>query len=371
MPPLSTHRRARRRSRAGRLVLLGCAAVVLALVIGGVTQVGRQSDPFYTSVNRSFATQAAAVVQQSNATGASLRHLLATMQNQDRRTLQANLDTLTTQADQESAAADALNSSASPGDVQGQFATVISQRAQAVRNFRSAIDGLLGMHPLPIAGARNFSATATATATATPALLPTAQVTGRIAAAGKALVTADSDYRSLRRSLVHMAGHARLPSSRWVTVAEANAWQPGPVATQVQVVQASHSLQATHRLVLRVVKATPPALPPANGVATPALSVLSPTTKVVLQVVISDLGSVDEPHASVQFTLTPQPSGAAVTVTRSAPVAAAGSVSLAPASFKVKPGMSYQLTVAIVLPAGQTDASGSSLSETLQIAPGT
>src|SRR5580692_5024484 len=139
MSPLSTHRRARSQSRAGRLVLLGCAAVVLALVIGGVTQVGRQSGPFYTSVNRSFSTQAASVVDQSNATGTSLRRLMAGMQTQDRRTLQANLDILTTRADQEAAAADALTSPSSPGDVQGQFGLVFSQRARAVGDFRTAV----------------------------------------------------------------------------------------------------------------------------------------------------------------------------------------------------------------------------------------
>jgi hypothetical protein len=365
MSPLSTHRRARRQSRARRLVFLGCAVVVLALVIGGVTQVGRQSGPFYTSVNRSFSTQAAAIVQQSNATGTSLRHLMATMQNQAPQTLQANLDTLTTQADQQAADAEALTSPASPGDVQGQFVAVFSQRARAVQNFRSAVDGLLGLHPLPTAGTADSSATAVAT----PAKLATTQVTNRIAAAGTVLVAADRDYRVLRRSLARMAGHARLPSSRWVT--DATTWQAGSVAAQLQVVQASPSLQAVPRLVLRVVNVTPPALPPASGVTTPALSVISPTTKVVLQVVISNLGSVDEPHASVQFTLTPQPSGAAVTVTRTAAVAIAGSVSLAPASFKVKPGTSYQLTVGVVLPAGQTDTTGASLSQVLQIAPGT
>jgi hypothetical protein len=367
MPPLSTHRRARRRSRAGRLVLLGCAAVVLALVIGGVTQVGSQSGAFYTSVNRSFSTQAAALVQQSNQTGTSLRHLLADLPNQDRPGLQANLDTLTTQADQQAANAGNLDSPASPGDVQGQFAAIISRRAQAVRQVRSAIDGLLGTHPLPIAGTPN----AADTAPSTPAVLPPDQVTTEIARAGTVLVAADRDYRLLRRSLVRLAGHARLPASRWVPAADAGAWQPGPLAAQVQLVQTSPSLQATHRLVLRVVKVTPPALPPANGVATPALSVLSPTNRVALQVVISNLGSVDEPHASVQFALSPPPPGAAVTVNRSAAVAAEGSVSLAPVTFKVKPGMSYQLTVAIVLPAGQTDPTGTSLIETLQIAPGT
>jgi hypothetical protein len=369
MPPLSSRRRARRQSRAGRLVILVCAAVVLALVIGGITQVGRQSGPFYTSVNRSFATQAATIVQQSNATGASLRHLIATMQNEDRRTLQANLDTLTAQADQQAATAGALTSPSSPGDAQGQFAAVLSQRAQAVRGVRSAVDGLLGMRPLPIAGAPTATATAKSTATATANLLPTTTVTNRIAAAGTVLVAADRNYRSLRRALARLDGHARLPSSRWVT--DANDWQPGPVATLVQVVQASSSLAATHRLVLRVVKVSPPALPPANGVATPNVSVLSPTRTVALQVVISNLGSVDEPHASVQFTLTPPAPGAAVTKTRSAAVAAAESVSFEPISFKVKPGTSYQLTVAIVLPAGQTDTTGATLTETLQIAPGT
>ena len=52
-------------------------------------------------------------------------------------------------------------------------------------------------------------------------------------------------------------------------------------------------------------------------------------------------------------------------------LAAAGSVSLSPVSFTVKPGTSYQLTVAIILPEGQTDATGTSLSEVLQIAPST
>jgi hypothetical protein len=90
-----------------------------------------------------------------------------------------------------------------------------------------------------------------------------------------------------------------------------------------------------------------------------------------VQVVLSNLGSVDEPHASVQFQLTPQPTGTAVTITRTAGLAPAGSVSLSPASFKVKPATNYQLTVAVVLPAGQTDATGTSLSEVLQIAPST
>jgi hypothetical protein len=276
MSPLSTRRRARRRSRGGRIVLLICALVAVALVVGGFTQVGRRSGPFYTSVNRSFSTQAVALVEQSNATGASLRRLMTNLQAKDRRALQADLDTLTAQADQQASAADALNTPATPGDVQGQFAAVFSARARALGGFRSALDGLLRMHPLQVAGAPR----ATVTAEATPALLSPTQATNRIAAAGTALARADSGYQSLRRSLTQLAGHARLPRSRWVTVS--SVWQPGPVASQVALVQASPSLAVTHRLVLTVVKVTPPALPPANGVATPSLSVLSPTRSVAV-----------------------------------------------------------------------------------------
>ena len=59
----------------------------------------------------------------------------------------------------------------------------------------------------------------------------------------------------------------------------------------------------------------------------------------------------------------------ATTVRRGASVLATRSVSLAPVRFAVKPGNSYQLTVAIAVPAGQTVAGGTSFSEVLQIAP--
>ena len=133
MSPLTSHRRARRRSRRQVLIIAACALVVVALLIGGVTQIGPQSGPFDASVNRSFAAQGAIVVQQSNATGATLRRLMANMQNQDRQTLQAQLDAVTAQADQEAAAAENLATPATPGGVQGAFATVFAQRDRATR----------------------------------------------------------------------------------------------------------------------------------------------------------------------------------------------------------------------------------------------
>jgi hypothetical protein len=365
MPPLSTHRRARRRSRRRLITVSACVLIVVALLVGGVTQIGRQSGPFDATVNRSFAVQATTLVNESNNASVFLRRLMKDVPGQDRRTLQAGLDTLTAQTDQEAAAAEILATPSAPGDVEGAFAAVLAERADGVRSLRSTFDELLGLRPLPLAG----SPGAEDTILAPPTLVSPAQATDRIVAAGTVLVRADRSYATLRRALAHLAGHARLPASKWITASDD--WQSGPIATEVASVTSSATLQVTHRLVLRVVKVTPPALPSPTGAATPGLSVLSPTTNVLVQVVLSNLGSVAEPRASVQFQLTPQPTGTAVTITRTAGLAPAGSVSLAPVSFKVRPGTNYQLTVAVVLPAGQTDATGTSLTEVLQIAPST
>jgi hypothetical protein len=361
MSPLITHRRSRRRSRARRLVVSLCVLVVAAVLIGGVARIGPRSGPFRASVNRSFGAQGAVLVDLSNATGASLRRLMGAMQDQDRQTLQAGLDDVTAQAGDQAARAATL---ANGGSVEGQFATVLADRAQSADEVRAAIDGLLGLHPLPVAGAPAVTATVGA---ATPTLLSSTEATDRIVAAGRLLTRADGSYQVVRRSLATSAGHARLPASRWITTP--SMWQSGALATLVDLVDASTTLAATPQLGLSVVQVTPPAVPSPTGVATPGVSVLSPTTTVVLNVVLTNNGTVDEPHASVTFTLARLPTGATTTARRTASVLAARSVSLAPVTFAVKPGNSYQLTVAIAVPAGQTVTAGTSFVEGLQISP--
>ena len=365
MLPLKTRRRPRRRSRYGRVILVVLLVVVVAFVVGGITQIGRQSGPYYASVNRSFAIQGAVVADDSNVTGSSVRRLIGDVPTLDRQSLQAELDTFTAQAAAQAAQALVLTTPSSPGGVQGKFAAVFADRAQAVSDLRAAIDGLFGMHPLAVAGAPPSAKTAAATAT--PTLLSALQATNRIAAAGRLLVGADRSYQAARRTLARLPGHARLPASKWISGADI--WGIGAVTAQVNLWVTSSTLAVSHRLVLSVVQITPPALPSPTGVATPGSSVLSPTSTIKLNVVLTNLGSVDEPHAKVQFALTPQPTGAASTVTRRAAVPTGRSVSLSPASFSVKPGLSYQLTVAIVLPTGQADATGTSQTEILQIAP--
>jgi hypothetical protein len=343
-------------------VVLACALVVVAILIGGVARIGPRSGPFRASVNRSFGAQGAVLVDRSNATGASLRRLMGTMPGLNRQTLQVALDDVTAQAGDQAARAAAL---ATNGSVEGRFATVFAARVRSADEVRSAIDGLLGLHPLPVAGAP----AAAATGAATPTLLSSTEATNRIAAAGHLLAQSDRTYQAVRRSLADLAGHARLPASRWITTP--GTWQIGAVATQVDLVAASTTLQATPQLGLSVVQITPPAVPSPTGVATPGVSVISPTNTVVLNVVLTNNGTVDEPHASVTFTLARLPTGTTTTARRIVSVRAARSVGLAPVAFAVKPGNSYQLTVAIAVPAGQAVAAGTTFVEGLQISPST
>jgi hypothetical protein len=338
------------------------AAVAIALLVAGIARVGHQSGPYDASVNRSFAVQGTLITEESNATASSLRQLWRTMQNEQRPALQSALDTAVAQSAQQAAEAAALAGPDLPGDVQGQFAAVFAARAEAVRRFRAAVDGLLGLRPLAVAGAPDPGAPAAA-----PTLLSSTEVTNRITGAGALLSRADRGYAAVRRALAGLPGHPRIPASRWIT--NVSLWQLGPVAAQVDLVAASSSLAIFHRIYLRTIELSPPAVP--SSTAPPGVSVVPPTSTVTLSVVVSNQGTVDEPHVAVRYTLTPQPAGATTTATRSAAVAAGDSLTLPTVTFRVKPGHNYQLNVTIASPSGQSALSGTTLAQVLQIDPST
>jgi hypothetical protein len=248
--------------------------------------------------------------------------------------------------------------------VGADFATVFADRAQSMSELRAAVDGFLGMQPAPIAGANVSTVSAPADSTAQ---LSATAATDRIAAAGALLTRADSLFRSVRHTLAGAAGHARLPTSVWVT--HPRTWAAGNIAAQVDLLSTSPKLASTHYLVLRTVRLAPPALPAAPG-APPGLSVISPTTQLGVSVVLADNGSVAEPSATVRFTLANQTSGPSTTRNESVALAAGGSATLPTVTFGVKPGTTYLLTVAVVLPAGQSGVPAA-LNQALEVAPAT
>jgi hypothetical protein len=356
-------RRARRRSPARPLIILGGGAIVLLLLIGGLAEVSRQSAGYNANSNRSLAAVGGAVAEQSDTTSAQVQSIMTNLPTEIRQTLQAELDNAVTASSAEAARAELASGSATPGSVPGTFAVVFQDRAKAVSELRSALYGYLGMHSSQIAGAP-----ADAPSTTSPVLLSATDATNRIVAAGALLTQADRLYSSVRSALAAAPGHARLPRSVWVPDTEL--WQAGAVATQVDLVATSPTLQATHYLVLRTVRVNPPALPTPQATP-PGTSVLSPTTGLAVTVVLANQGTVDEPHATVQFTLADSASGTTTSHVETAAVQSGASVTLPDATFAVAPGTTYILTVSIALPTGQTDTLGTATQETLEIAPAT
>jgi hypothetical protein len=362
MLPLS-RRRARRRSISRRLVFALSGAVILALIIGGFTQVSRQSGAYNQGVVRSLVAQGTVIANQSAATSAQVRRLLADMETLDRRTLQSALDGVVDDTADQAAQAKLAAGSAAASQLGGRLASVFSDRALAMHDVRSAVDGLLGMHPLPVAGA-----SVAGQIIDTAPLLTSTQATDRMAAAGLLLARADSTYRAVRLEVRRDRGHYRLPASVWIS--NPQTWQLGALAEQIDLIGTSGSLAVVHDLTLQTVRLDPPALPTAVSTAQ-GTSVLSPTSSITITVVLSNLGSVDEAHAVVQFSLAPQSGGSSVTTVRRVAVRSGGSVTLDTVSFAVKPGNTYQLTVSVVPPAGQAPTANGVVSQTLQIAPGT
>jgi hypothetical protein len=347
------------------LITLGAAAVLLALLVGGLTQVSRQSQGYDATSNRTLGAQGRVVAEQSNATATSVTALLGVIQSQNRVGLQIELDSVVQQTADEATRADDVAGATPLGSVRADFAAVFADRAQAIRGLRAAVDGYLGMQPLPVAGSPD---TVASTAGAETTLLSAAQATNRIAAAGALLARSDSLYRSVRRTLAAAAGHARLPQSAWVH--SAAEWGLGTVATRVDLMATSPSLAPTHYLALRTVQVNPPALPTPQG-GSASVSVLTPTTQISVNVVLGNNGTVDEPHATVHFTLADQTSGATSSQSETVALASDASKALQTVNFHVKPGRTYALTVSVGLPAGQTQTVGTATQYVLQVTPAT
>lgn len=365
MSPRRARRRARRRSPARPILVLGAVAVLTALLIGGLAAVSRQSQGYDATSNRTLAAEGTVVAEQSNATASSATALMNTIQSQNRPGLQIALDDLVEQTTDQSASARAAASATPVGSLGAGFAAVFADRAQAMNDLRTAIDGYLGMQPLPVAGA----ATTTVTGSAAAAPLMTAtEATNRIAAAGALLARSDSLYRSVRRTLRTAAGNGRLPNSTWVR--NPQLWTAGVVANQVDLLSSSPSLAAVHYLALRTVQINPPALPTPQG-GSANVSVLTPTKQISVDVVLANDGSVPEPHATVRYTLADQSSGATSSRAHTAALAPATSQALPTVNFSVLPGTTYVLTVSVDVPAGQTQLAGTAVQYPLTISPAT
>jgi hypothetical protein len=371
---MSPPRRSRRRLAPFTSGLI-VAGLVLFLLIGGVVFIGQGSGPFHSSVDQSFAQQANVLANQSNAAGASFRSLMSTMPSLRRARLQADLDALVADTAVASRRADELTPPTPVGTVSASFQSALAERSHAAAALRRAVDGLLGMTPLPSVGAAAASGVAAAANGSVPRGLSAAQATDAIAAVGPLLERADRGYASARRALAGGPGNARLARSRWIT--DPVIFGAGAVGTLVDELTGSPTLAPDVDVRLVAVRLTPPVVPPApptpgqapTAPTTPGVSVLSPTHRLIVTPSIDNVGNVAEPGLALTVTLQPLPRGKVITLRRNVSLAPGGSVTVVLPALSVRPGVTYGLTVTVNPPPGQSDLSAVSVPATVEIAP--
>ncbi len=362
-------------------------AITLVLVVGSLLAVHTRSAGYRSATTAGWAALAGRVAGASEQTGVRLAALMAkapTLPNRAfpfsaRAVLQQGLDEAVQESAVQASEADRTTPPAPEGGLATSFSQVIDARAVATSRLRSAVDQLLGLAPLPVAGAPATTAPAQP-----PTLISVGQASAQLTAVGRTYVAADAGYRALEVAAGRRHVAALLPPSAWVSAPAATApLGPDRLGATAQDLASSTTLAAFHHLVVTAVGLSPPAvasggvgivatscIAPKSTVPGTAPTVLPPTTTVVALVTVTNCGTVPEPDVAVSVTVQGADAGASGGgVTRATAVLAPGS-SAAPvlAPLRVVPGHSYTLTVSVALAPGQVDPAGTTHTFLLKIA---
>jgi hypothetical protein len=367
------------------LVVVVIVVIVGVVVIASIAEINAQSGPYRRMVNRSFGALASPLVNSSTQTG---RDLATTMLNaagtsSTRAGLQQMLDHVVSEATAQSGDAANLVPPAAVGSLDQQLVAVFAERAAAATSVRTTVDGLLGLVPLPVAGAPPTSTPAPAPS------LTTAQAVAALSGVGTQIRKADADYAAVRRALARAPGPVRIPRSSWVTgpLAAAPLGQ-AQLAAAPPALKASPALRVVHQLLISAVGLSPPAVGSAGTVgdncpnpssrpASPPPSLLPPTKKLSAQVTVSNCGNVTEKGVVVSLTVQLAPGSPPSKAASSAPASSSvrhtivlgpgGSRSLSMGPLAVVPGSQYVVTMALAFPSGQTNPAGTTQAFLVQI----
>ncbi|HEY5097719.1 MAG TPA: hypothetical protein VII46_06695 [Acidimicrobiales bacterium] len=394
--PRARRRRARsvaRRSWGRTLVLALAAAVTLVLVVGSIAEIHAQSGGYRSSIDAGYGALAVRVVEASNQTGTELAALMDTapsLTNQAlprtaRAVLEQGLDAAVAASAQESDQAAHLVPPDPTGQVSDQFTAVMAARAAGTADLRSTVDQLLGMTPLPIAGAP-----ATSIPPAPAVLISIGQASTAMGNAGLIFQRSDVDFANLTAQTRKTGLPIHLPRSVWVPVPVASAPLGSPqLAATAAVLGNSAALAPNHRLALTAVGLSPPAVSAggpgllggdcanvgSNGPG-PAPTVLPPTSTVTAEATVTNCGTVPETGVVVTQTLAladpagtapPRPSARGSASRVRVALRSGSSMALRLPSLSVATGHLYTLTVQVAVPASQQDTAGSTQQFLLQI----
>ena len=369
-------------------------AVAVSLAIGSLIEISAQSGQFRASTDSGYGAMASKLVASSNQTGGQLASVMdgapdlanGPIPFRARAILQQGLDEAVSSTSAEASRAEALEPPPPSADVGSQLTAVMSDRASAALALRSNIDQMLGMSPLPVAGAPEASASTT------PTLLisPDQAATG-MTAAGILFQHADDQYRSLVAHIRVERLPIRLPPSVWVPAPVAAApLGPARLGAAAALLDGSAALRPFHQLIITAIGLDP--APVASGgpqttipgctaprsqptAGTPM--VMPPTPSVAATVTVTNCGTVVEPVVRLMETLAladppgtpPPPAGAGGGVSQAQVSLQAGSsAALSMQTLVVAPGHAYTLTFTIAIPVSQeANPAGSTQQLLLQI----
>jgi hypothetical protein len=344
-----------RRDLTPFVVLLVVGAVVLFLLVGGLASVGRSSGRYRISIDQSFAAQARVLVSQSNQVGSQLRTVVAQAPDDNRTELTQALDALVAGADEVERAA--VGVSAAQSGVTQAFSDAMEDRAVAVSRLSTAVDGLLKLTP-----ASDDQTSAQQSPFPPPAVTST-QATRELSSVGSLLLGADSDYREARRLFAKAPGGSTLPESVWVPTAVV--WDQGAVQTVVNELTSAPNLDADVDVQLVAVALDPPVLPPAPGQVSgqpqappipSGASEVPPTCTLSVTAVVRNQGSVVVSKVAVEASVQKVSGGAPFVVRKLVTLGPAASTALSLPVMPVSPATSYNLSVTLAPPPGQSPA---------------
>jgi hypothetical protein len=398
--PRSSRRRRPPGRGVGQSFLFAIAATVtVVLVAGSLLAIHTQSKGYRNATTSSYVALADKVGQASTLTGAQLSAVMAGasalpnarfpmsgLPKTARAVLEQGLDAAVQDTSEQATQATTIASPPAVGDLSSRFTQVMRIRATTTAQLRSTVDRLLGMSPLPPAGAPGTSGP-----TAPVTLISVDQATREMTAEGLAFEQADSQFRALRTAVAAQRLAVRLGPSVWVPAPVTSA-PLGSVALGATAASlaSSAALVPFHQLVVTSVALSPPAVPsggsgdistscadPQSAVPGTTPTEVPPTSTLAVLSTVTNCGTV--PEAGVVVTLTVTPSDPAGTAPPSGKVGgrSQATVSLASGS-SASPDLSplpvssshrYLVTVTLSLPPGQADTAGSTQSFLVQISP--
>jgi flagellar hook-basal body complex protein FliE len=368
-------------------------ALIASLAVGSLVEIHAQSGDYRTATDTGYGQLAWFVAEASNQTGSQLAGLMekaAQLPNRlvpetARAQIEQGLDQAVDSASQQVTDAANLVPPYPTGHVSDRFTEVMTERAEATSDLRTSVDQLLGMAPLPVAGAPSSTLPPD-----TAPLISVPRASAAMAAVGVLLEHADGLYRALVVSVDQKRIPIQLPDSVWVPSPVADApLGPTQLGATASALSGSAALVPFHQLVITSVGLSPPAVTtgapgivgdscsaPVSTVPSSSPTVLPPTTSVSVAVTVTNCGTVAEAGVVVSQTLSlADPVGTALPPSGDRGGRARARVTLrsggsAAPSFPPLPvatGHLYDLEVSVAVPSSQADLAGTSQRFLLQV----